>query len=119
MLSFAALLVLQWVEPKPSHTDAGETVVIEARTAEGAPIADLPIEVRWPDGRVESIGETDADGNRSFVVSEVGAYRVAARYEGVDLLAPLHARPTTSRVWYAIVCVPLGLLLLWRNLRRR
>ncbi|MCA8944360.1 MAG: hypothetical protein KDB80_17480 [Planctomycetes bacterium] len=119
MLTIAALFVVQWIEPEPSHTEAGSNVVVEARDADGSPLVGLPIEVRWPDGRVESIGATDASGNREFVPTEVGAYRVGAQLEGVELRAPLYANRPFARLWYALLCVPIGLGLLWRLVKRR
>ncbi len=119
MLAFAVLTVAcQWLEAKPSHTEVGVEVRIEAREEDGEPIAGLALEARMPDGSVESIGATDADGDFAFVPEAVGAHRISASYGGAVLISPLHAEARAPRLWYALVCVPLGLALLWRHSRR-
>ncbi len=82
------------------------------------PIAGLRIEVELPDGQRRFVGETGADGALRFVPDQPGAYVWMAAVDGVRLLAPHRVVPARSRWWAAVVCVPLGLLLLWRNLRR-
>ena len=120
MFAIATLVaVCQWIEPVPSHTEVGQEIRIEARDSAGAPIPDLEIRIRFPDGRLEPIGTTDERGERRFVPTVAGRHAVSATHHGVTLLAPLYAEEPFRRIWYAVICVPLGLALLWRNLRRR
>ena len=82
------------------------------------PLAGQRIEVELPDGQQRFVGVTDADGALRFVPDQAGAYVWKTAVDGVRLLAPHRVIPARSRWLVAAVCVPLGLLLLWRNLRR-
>jgi len=82
------------------------------------PLAGQRVEVELPDGQQQFVGVTDADGVVQFVPEQVGAYVWKTAVDGVSLLAPHRVIPARPRWLVASVCVPLGLLLLWRNLRR-
>jgi hypothetical protein len=110
-------LVLQQlaVEPYPCEVGAGATV---RATAPGGPIVGLALSLQTTDGGVRDLGVTDANGELRFVPEREGTLRVSGVHAGVRLVAPLEVVPVPPRWLYALVCVPLGVYLLIRNLRR-
>lgn len=117
--TFLLVLLVQRLEPVPFAAAVEQPVIVRARDADDRPLPALPIEVDLPDGRRQELGVTDAAGELQFTPERVGAYCYRAMVDGVQLLAPAQALPPRRRWWYALACVPLGLALLWRNLRRR
>ncbi len=117
MVKATALLVaLQFIEPSPKLAEVGDTVVVEARDAEGQPLEGLRVTVHAPDGERSAIGSTDEGGHVTFVPELAGSYRIESERDGVVLIAPFWAAPAPRRWLYALPLTLLGALLLWRNL---
>jgi hypothetical protein len=110
-------LAVQQLGIAPFPAEVGSTVTITAERAR-QPLAGEAIAVRAPDGRQVKCGTTDARGVVTFVPDAPGQYVYEMTVGGVRVLAPHRVVPQ-RRTWLAaFVCVPLGLALLWQNLRR-
>ncbi|MFM1872687.1 MAG: hypothetical protein RL398_2109 [Planctomycetota bacterium] len=119
MLAFCfCLLAPQQLQVSPLPGEVGREVVVKA-TRGDAPLADLPIVVRLPDGSEQSLGQTAADGTVRFVAAAAGSYVFAAEVEGVEVLAPHPIVAARNLQAAAYALVPLGLALAWVNLRRK
>lgn len=94
----------------------GDEVLPETRRA--APIPGLPVVVETPDGAVRPLPPTDPNGRTSFVPELAGRHVFRCEVDGVVVLAPIEVVAPTRRWWLTLPCIPLGLALLWRNLRR-
>ena len=121
MLTSALVLLCQSLEPSPALAERGAQVVIRARAADGRPLADLPLRLRTPDGAMRDLGRTDARGELSFVAGVAGVLEVSAELQagGPKLAVPIQVGTPAPRWLWALVCVPLGLGLVWLNLRPR
>jgi hypothetical protein len=109
-------LAVQQLGTAPFPAEVGSTVTITAQRA-GQPLEGEGIVVRAPDGRQVNCGTTDRAGVVTFVPDAPGQYVYEMTVGGVRVLAPHRVVPE-RRTWLAaFVCVPLGLALLWRNLR--
>jgi len=111
-------LVLQQVTVAPFPCDAGAEVVACVH-APGDQVAGLPVAAELEGGGAQQLGVTDAAGELRFVAPAPGLHAVVVVRDGVRIVAPLRVLPAPRRWPYAIVCVPLGFALLWRNLRPR
>lgn len=110
----------QSIEAKPSNTEVGASVRVKATQGSGAPLVGAEVHVRRPGAQTEeAVGQTGADGTLAFEPDAPGAYRLRIEVDGVDVMAPLYANEARSRLWIALVCVPLGLWLIVRNVRPR
>lgn len=117
-------MVVQQLGVSPFPAEVGQEVTVLAQRASApsgplGPWVGLPVQVELPDGRREPLGVTDADGLVHFVPSAVGNHVFRAEVAGVQVLAPHRVVPSRPRWVAAIACIPLGLALLWRHLRRR
>ena len=74
--------------------------------------------LEFPDGSRRVIGSTDAEGLMRFTGEAVGMHAFSATIDGVRCVAPVILAQARNRWLLAIVCVPLGLVLLWLNVRR-
>lgn len=118
VLALASLLPQLAVSPQPA--EVGVEVVVRAADGKG-PVVGLAIELEPGDGReapAERLGATDANGELRWTPVEAGSVQFAARHDGVRWVAPLRVVAAQPRWAYAAACTPLGLLLLWRALRR-
>lgn len=113
---FSVLLQQLTVAPYPS--EAGAPVVVQLRSAAG-PIAGQPLRLELASGEVTDLGATDAGGQLHTVAPAAGLHRITGSLGEVRIVVPWQVVPVPPRWLYAVVCVPLGLGLLWRNLRRR
>lgn len=102
---------------EPERVVVGEQLTVRAEHA-GQPVAGAAIEVELPDGSSRSAGTTDAGGALEFVPDVPGQHVFRAEVAGVRMVAPCIVVAARSRWLTAVVCVPLGLALLWRNLSR-
>lgn len=110
-------LVLQQLSVAPSPCEVGVPAVVRA-TGGDKPIPGLAVVVESSDGEVVELGLTDANGEVRYVPSKVDHVHFVAVRDRVRWVAPLHVVPAPKRWLYAAVCMPLGLVLLWRALRR-
>lgn len=122
----ACWLAVQQLAVEPFPAEVGATVTIRAvrkQPIPGGEFLDVPlvgevIGVLVPDGRHVPCGTTDGTGVVVFVPDSPGQYVYEMTVAGVRVLAPHRVVPARSTWLAAIVCVPLGLALLWRNLSR-
>lgn len=114
--TLSMLLALQQLQVSPFPAEVGQPVQVRATAATG-PVAGLQVSVQLPDGQLVAVGTTDPAGAVSFVPQQVGLHCYRAELDGVHLLAPHQVVPLRRRWLFALVCVPLGLALLWRALR--
>lgn len=119
VLCFLSLLpgcLPQHLDPKPLPGVVGQPVTVRA-TVRGEPVAELEVHVRDASGARTSAGRTDAAGYLRFAPAAVGSHVFEATIDGVVVLAPFPVI-TAHRTWItAFGLVPLGLALLWVNLR--
>jgi hypothetical protein len=115
-------LVLQQLVVTPYPCTVGEPAVVRAEQPAGPglvrPIAGMSITAELPDGTVRQLGATDIAGEVRFSPAVPGMLHIVAVRAGARWVAPLQVVPVAPRWLYALVCVPLGLVLLVRNLRR-
>lgn len=104
----------------PQPAEVGVEVVVRAADANG-PIVGLPIGLERGDGAEDSaspLGATDANGELRWTPQEAGSVQFTAVRDRVRWVAPLRVVAAQPRWALAAGCTPLGLLLLWRALRR-
>lgn len=109
-------MAVQQLSAAPYPAEVGSTVTVRAVRDE-QPLRGERIDVALPDGKLLACGETDGNGVVSFVPEAAGQYVFAMTVGGVRIIAPHRVVPARQRWLAAFVCVPLGLALLWRNLR--
>lgn len=119
MLRLAVIAACQFLEPVTSPAEAGAPAALRAVDARGAPIVALAVTVRTPAGELLPIGSTGVDGMVTFVPAEPGDYELRARLPAGDalLIAPLRVVAPPRRWLWAMLCVPIGLALLWLHAR--
>lgn len=76
------------------------------------------VEVELPDGVLRAVGVTDDAGIARFVPEQSGQHVFVMTIGSVRTMAPFYANPMRPRWSLAFGAVPLGLVLLWANLRR-
>lgn len=118
MHHLALLALLQQIQLAPFPAEVGEPVAVRVALPAGG-AGGVAVEVEGPDGGRRSAGTTDASGGLSFTPALAGGHRFTAVVDGVRLVARMEVLPARRRWPYAVACVPLGLLLLWRLLRTR
>lgn len=130
LLSIAAVLVpaaacAQHLEVVPQHVAVGGDAVVHAFDAAARPLAALAVRVRDPGGTEHALGVTDAAGTVRYRPSQAGAHSVRAELAAsagqppVLLLVGLDVAPAPRRWAAALFWVPVALLLLWAQARRR
>lgn len=118
VLVASCLFVLQQLQVSPAPTEVGREVVVTARDAAGA-AAVASVEVVLPDGQRRALGATDAGGVLRFTPRAPGLHAFAASLDGVRCVAPVSVAAARSRWLLGLASVPLGLALLYAQLRRR
>lgn len=104
------------VDPVPALV--GQEVAVRATTLEEKPVGGLAVAVELPDGTTRELGKTDAAGEVAFTADVAGPHVLSATIDGVRCVASVAFGPARKTWWLAIVCVPLGLALLWVHGRR-
>lgn len=117
LLELVCATAMQQLTVRPYPVTVGDPVTVRA-AVDGQPIAGLAVAVEDPAGLRRELGPTDADGEVRAEVAVPGLHRFDAEHRGVRLVAPLPVLPERRRWLWALVCVPLGLALLWRIWRR-
>ena len=117
--ALALSFVCQHLELAREVLEPEQAVEVRAVDAAGGAIAGLPVDVVLPDGSRLSLGVTGPDGVVQLRTSRVGLHELQARLPngGPLLITGFHVVPAPRRWLYALVCVPLGLVLLFSNLR--
>ncbi len=111
--------LLQQFVVAPFPCEVGEQAVFSAVAADGKPIAGLTVVVERPDGSAWDVGATNAAGEVRFVPKDAGRHLCIAKSGGSRWIAPMQVVNAPMRWLYAAACTPLGLVLLWKSLRRR
>ena len=115
----ALAVACQHLEVSPKAAELEQTVEVRAVDANRRPLPDLAVSVELPDGSQSPLGSTNAAGVLPYRVHQVGLHVFeAAMPNGTRLLAPYQVRDRRSRWPYALVCIPLGLVLGYVNMRR-
>ena len=104
------------VEPVPAFVD--QAVSVRATSAAAEIVPGLEVTVEFPDGTRRPLGTTDAQGTVNFVAETAGPHVFSATIGGVRCVASVAFRAARKSWMLALVCVPLGLALLWVHLRR-
>lgn len=127
---FTCLLSFQQLTVGPAPASVGEELVLRATIAkDGEPVAagvppvqtaaeGVAVTLALPDGSTRDVGTTDASGALRFRPEVAGQHAFVATIDGVRCLASLAVAPARNRWLLGIVCVPLGVALLWLQVRR-
>ena len=121
MLLLAVLLLAPQRLDPPKHVSyVGEAVVLRAVDRSGEPAAGVPIRVLiGAAGDPVAIGKTDSGGELRYVPRVAGRFEFQGEFADCPLvIAVYHVAERPARWLYAVLLTPLGLLLLWLNLRR-
>ena len=114
---FTCLLGSQQLSVAPPTVPVGEPATVRV-VGESEPAVGVHIVREGPDGERSEVGVSDEHGQLRVTFDEVGRYVLRAEIEGVRCLAPIAVVPERRGWLLAIGSVPLGLALLWWNLRR-
>ena len=124
------LFSLQQLHVDPVSSVVGAEVAVRAsqpkplglqNDAIGLPQVAAPgveVEIELPDGMTRVLGVTDSDGLLRFTPTSVGLHAFSASIHGVRCVTTIPIAPARNRWLLGIVCVPLGLAVLWLQLRR-
>ena len=114
-------LLCQSIEPLPGLAELGQEVTVTVTSVTSEPVVRQLVVALDPSGSQVQLGETDANGEVVFVPDQVGDWELRADLTGgkLRLIRLLSVVPAPRRWLYALICVPIGLLLLWTNLRVR
>ena len=118
VVTFACLVLAPQVRAEPFPAAVGDDVTVTA-LREHAPVAGLAIAVELPDGTRRDCGATGTDGVLRFRPDRPGYHVFHCTLDGTRVLTPLSVVPASRRWPLALGTVPLGLALLWWNLRPR
>ena len=119
LLAFTLSLVCQGLELEPTVGFPAEELVVRVTGPEGRPLAGVSVEVRTPAGGRWELGRSDRRGEVIYVPDEVGVYEFRARLAAGPLIViTCHVVARPRRWLHAVLWTPLGLLLVWANLRR-
>ena len=135
-LSVGLALVCQFLEPQPTVGEVHQEVRVTVRDAENAPIPGIAVTARMVSGEEVRIGTSDANGTVSFVPEETCHYELRAELpgpsangaaangavapgagRGVRLITPFTVLAPPRRWLFVLLCAPVGVVLLWWNLR--
>lgn len=111
----------QGLEPTPEFGEVGREVEITVTSRQGEPLNGVAVETLSPAGDDERLGTTDAAGIVRFRPQVPGNYELRALVDGGRLLliTPYEVRPQRDRWVWGLASIPVGLVLLWLNVRRR
>jgi hypothetical protein len=82
------------------------------------PAKGVEVSLELPDRSTRVLGVTGADGLLRFAATEAGSMSVSANIANVRCVAAFVVAPARKRWLLALVSVPLGLALLWVQVRR-
>ena len=125
------LFAFQQLHVGPEPASVGQEMVVTATQLQqpkpGPGIAALPVQVaaagieialELPDRSVRALGNTGSDGLLRFPADVAGSLAVSATIDGVRCVPAFVVAPARSRWLLGIVSIPLGLALLWLQVRR-
>lgn len=115
--SLALVSLLPQLRVETRAPAVGHEVVLRI-VHDDRPAQAIEVEVELPDGSRQSIGRTDGDGLCRFVPDRSGPHVFTAAIDGTRALAPFFVAARRRQWPLALATVPLGLALLWWNLRR-
>lgn len=124
--ALALLLLFQHLEPSPYPAGAGAEVTVRVRDGEGKPVGGVVVQWSRDGGAPGQLPATDAEGTVRWIPPGTGSYlyraslpQPAAPDGTLRLVAPHEVVALRPRLWLVLAFVPLGLALLWANLRRK
>ncbi len=119
LMALALSFVCQHLELAPQVVELGQEVEVRAVDSQGGPIPGLPVDVVLPDGDLPALGVTGSSGVVQLETHQEGLHELRAEMPdgGPLLVTPFRVVSRPRRWLFALVCVPLGLVLLWRNLK--
>ncbi len=122
MLEVALVFCLcQRLDLEPYVAHPGDEVTLTATDGGSRPVRGVVVRVREPGREPRAVGTTDGAGQVRFVAEAVGPHEFQGRFpdDAVPLVIVTYHVVAHQRRWlYAVVLTPLGLALLWWNLRR-
>jgi len=109
----------QHVDLSPAFAEVGSDITATVWQGPQQPLAGVVVVVLPPQGDAVEVGPTDAAGRARFrpVVPGIHEFRVSPDGRDEVWITPYQVRPHRLRWLYALVCLPLGLALLWANVR--
>ncbi len=119
LMTLALSFVCQHLEHTPEVVELGQEVEVRAVDSQRGPIAGLPVDVVLPDGSLQALGVTSSSGVLHLETHQEGLHELRAELPdgGPLLVTPFRVVSRPRRWLFVLVCVPLGLVLLWRNLK--
>ncbi|MCA8956934.1 MAG: hypothetical protein KDC87_12725 [Planctomycetes bacterium] len=119
MLTLAVSLVLfQRLDPPKRVAYPGEEIEVRAVDRAGAPLGGIAVDVVHPDGRREPL-RADGQGRVRYRAAAPSALEFHMQVpEGPLVIATYRVVRPPRRWLYALLLTPLGLVLLWANLRK-
>ncbi|MFN7589700.1 MAG: hypothetical protein ACK501_01530 [Planctomycetota bacterium] len=112
MLGAAVMLPQLVVRPVPAVVGEPVEVVVEGRRQ-------LEVSVTLPDGAIQSLGQTDAEGRVRFVPAAIGEHVLVTSLGDVRVIAPFAVVSPSHLGWWSLATAPLALWLLWREISAR
>src|SRR5690606_24856345 len=108
----------QRLDPPPRVSHPGQPVVLRAVDRDASPLRGVAVRVRTPAGRDEVVGRTDPEGVVRFEPRTAGLYEFSMDVpQGPRVICLFRVVDRPARWIYAVLLVPLGLLLLGYDLR--
>lgn len=115
--SLALVSLLPQLRVETRAPAVGDEVVLRI-VHDDRPAQGIAVEVELPDGSRQSVAATDGAGLVRFVPDRPGRHVFTAIVGGTRTLAPFFVAARRRQWPLALATVPLGLALLWWNLRR-
>lgn len=119
-MALALCLAGQHLELDRQVVQPEQDVEVRAVDSTGGSIPGLPVDLVGPDGGRRDLGVTDAEGILRFRLTDAGYHELRAELGagGPLLITPFQVADQPPRWPFALACVPLGLALLFMNLRQ-
>lgn len=119
MLTAIALALLpQRLDPPKDVAHPGDPVRVQAIDKAGAPLKGIPVRIVDPGGKTLRL-TADVQGRVLFTPEQVGVFEMHMQVpDGPHVIATYRVVARPRRWLYAAILTPLGLLLLYMNLRR-
>jgi hypothetical protein len=119
MLTAIALVLLpQRLDPPKDVAHPGDPVKVAAIDQAGRPLGGVSVQIIKPSGQVvETVA--DAEGKVLFIPDEVGVFEFRMQVpDGPQVISVYRVVPRPRRWLHVAILTPLGLLLVYMNLRR-
>lgn len=118
LTAIAFILLPQRLDPPKDVAYPGDPVVVQAIDSAGAPLVGVSVQVVTPTGKVAAL-TSDSGGKIVFTPAEAGRFELRMQVLNGPQVISVYRVVARPRRWiYALVLTPLGLLLIYVNLRR-